>query len=69
METIEVVVKSYFLFFVGMFLVGVAINQTTKKEYRQSLRRLWRMHCQITLSISAVGLVIFALAWFIFKVL
>lgn len=59
-------IKIYALMFIGLFLVGVAINQTTRKEYRQSLKQVWREHLRIFGSLSLVAIVMLAIAWFLF---
>lgn len=59
-------IKAYTMMFIGMFLVGVALNQTTRKEYRQSMKQLWREHLRIFGSLSLVAIVMLAIAWFMF---
>lgn len=69
MENVIIGLKIYALAFVGIFLLGIAINLTTKKEYRSSLKDVWRQHVQIFGSITVVGVVVLGLAWFLFRVI
>lgn len=59
-------IKIYVLMFIGLFLVGVAINQTTKKEYRQPLKQVWGEHLRIFGSMTLVAAVMLVIAWFMF---
>jgi hypothetical protein len=59
-------IKAYGMMFIGMFLVGLALNQTSRKEYRQSLKQVWREHLRIFGSLSLVALVMLSIAWFMF---
>ncbi|MCA1920968.1 hypothetical protein [Buttiauxella noackiae] len=60
-------IKAYTMMFIGMFLVGVALNQTTRKEYRQSLKQVWREHLRVFGSLSLVALVMLCVTWFMFS--
>ena len=52
--------------FIGLFLVGVAINQTSRKEYRQSLKQIWREHLRIFGSMTLVAAVMLVITWCMF---
>lgn len=58
--------KIYALMFIGLFLVGVAINQTSRKEYRQSLKQIWREHLRIFGSMTLVAAVMLVITWCMF---
>ncbi|WP_370607664.1 hypothetical protein [Citrobacter meridianamericanus] len=60
--------KLYVLWFLGMFLLGVAINLLTKKEHRQSLSKLAIDHVRMSFAITIVGLIVCGMGWFLFKV-
>lgn len=68
MSDLEFGLKIYALWFVGMFLLGIAINLLTKKEYRQSLSKLAIDHARMSFAITIVALIVFGMAWFLFKV-
>lgn len=69
MDKLDVALKLYSLAFVTFFLIGVAINQTTKKEYRKTMRELWKEGIGIWFSMTVVFLIVLGLAWFLFKVI
>ena len=69
MDAVDYGLKIYGLCFVTFFLIGVAMNLSTKKEYRQTLREVWKEVIKVWVSISAVFLIVAALAWFLFKVI
>lgn len=60
--------KIYALWFVGMFLLGIAINLLTKKEHRQPLSKLAIDHLRMSSAITIVGLIVCGMGWFLFKV-
>lgn len=60
--------KLYVLWFLGMFLLGVAINLLAKKEHRQSLSRLAIDHVRMSFAITIVVLIVCGMGWFLFKV-
>lgn len=68
MSDLEFGLKIYALWFVGMFLLGIAINLLTKKEHRQSLSKLAIEHVRISTAITIVGLIVCGMGWFLFKV-
>ena len=68
MSDLEFGLKIYALWFVGMFLLGIAINLLTKKEHRQSLSKLAIEHVRMSSAITIVGLIVCAMGWFLFKV-
>ncbi|EOY6095975.1 hypothetical protein ACP9HU_000415 [Enterobacter hormaechei] len=68
MSDLEFGLKIYALWFVGMFLLGIAINLLTKKEHRQSLSKLAIDHVRMSSAITIVGLIVCGMAWFLFKV-
>lgn len=68
MSDLEFGLKIYALWFVGMFLLGIAINLLTKKEHRQSLSKLAIDHVRMSSAITIVGLIVCAMGWFLFKV-
>ncbi|MCS3430062.1 hypothetical protein M2387_000591 [Klebsiella sp. BIGb0407] len=69
MEELIIGLKIYALAFVGIFLLGIAINLTTKKEYRSSLKKIWLEHIQMFGLITVVGVIVLGLAWFLFRVI
>ncbi|WP_336994829.1 hypothetical protein [Leclercia adecarboxylata] len=68
MSDLEFGLKIYALWFIGMFLLGIAINLLTKKEHRQSLSKLAIDHVRMSFAITIVALIVFGMAWFLFKV-
>lgn len=68
MSNMELALKILVIWFVGLFLFGMAINFLTKKEYRKTLKELAIEHIRMTSVIGAVAAVTGALAWFLFKV-
>ncbi|WP_368542402.1 hypothetical protein [Enterobacter soli] len=60
--------KIYALWFVGMFLFGIAINLLTIKEHRQTLSKLAIDHVRMSSAITIVGLIVCGMGWFLFKV-
>lgn len=69
MEDVIIGLKIYMLVFVGMYLISIAINLTTKKEYRSSIRDIWRQQVQIFSLLTVVGVIVLGLAWFLFRVI
>lgn len=68
MSDLEFGLKIYALWFVGTFLLCIAINLLTKKEHRQSLSKLAIDHVRMSSAITIVGLIVCAMVWFLFKV-
>lgn len=68
MSDLEFGLKIYALWFVGTFLLGIAINSLTKKEYRQPLSKLAIDHVRMSSAITIVGLIVCGMGWFLFKV-
>ena len=68
MSDLEFGLKIYALWFVGMFLLGIAINSLTKKEHRQPLSKLAVDHVRMSSAITIVGLIVCGMGWFLFKV-
>ena len=68
MSDLEFGLKIYALWFVGMFLLGIAINLLTKKEHRQTLSKLAIDHVRMASAITIVGLIVCGMGWFLFKV-
>lgn len=68
MSDLEFGLKIYALWFVGMFLLGIAINFLTKKEHRQTLSKLAIDHVRMSSAITIVGLIVCGMGWFLFKV-
>ncbi|AJB70068.1 MULTISPECIES: hypothetical protein [Enterobacter cloacae complex] len=68
MSNLEFGLKIYALWFVGMFLLGIAINLLTKKEHRQTLSKLAIDHVRMSSAITIVGLIVCGMGWFLFKV-
>lgn len=68
MSDLEFGLKIYALWFVGMFLLGIAINSLTKKEHRQPLSKLTIDHLRMSSAITIVGLIVCGMGWFLFKV-
>lgn len=68
MSDLEFGLKIYALWFVGMFLLGIAINLLTKKEHRQPLSKLAIYHLRMSSAITIVGLIMCGMGWFLFKV-
>lgn len=68
MSNLEFGLKIYVLWFVGMFMLGIAINSLTKKEHRQSLSKLAIDHVRMSSAITIVGLIVCGMGWFLFKV-
>ncbi|ADW76128.1 hypothetical protein Rahaq_4546 (plasmid) [Rahnella aceris] len=69
MDKVDFGLKLYGLSFVTFFLIGVALNMSTKKEYRKTLREVWKEGAQIWLSMTAIFLVVLGLGWFLFEVI
>ena len=69
MDLISYGLKLYGLVSVTFFLIGVAVNLSTKKQYRQTLREVWKEMIRIWGSLTAVFLIVSGLAWFLFKVI
>lgn len=69
MDKVDFGLKLYGLAFVTFFLIGVALNMSTKKEYRKTLREVWKEGTQIWLSMTAIFLVVLGLAWFLLEVI
>ncbi|WP_317189332.1 hypothetical protein, partial [Escherichia coli] len=65
---LELGLKIYALWFVGTFLLGIAINSLTKKEHRQPLLKLAIDHVRMSSAITIVGLIVCGMGWFLFKV-
>ncbi|KTI41842.1 hypothetical protein [Enterobacter hormaechei] len=68
MSDLQFGLKIYALWFVGMFLLGIAINLVTKKEHRQPLSKLAIDHLRMSSAITIVGLIVCGMGWFLFKV-
>ncbi|HDV8211888.1 TPA: hypothetical protein RJ955_000643 [Enterobacter hormaechei] len=68
MSDLQFGLKIYALWFVGMFLLGIAINLLTKKEHRQPLSKLAIDHLRMSSAITIVGLIVCGMGWFLFKV-
>ncbi|MFO4166062.1 hypothetical protein AAHD40_04505 [Enterobacter asburiae] len=68
MSDLELGLKIYALWFVGTFLLGIAINLLTKKEHRQTLSKLAIDHVRMYSAITIVGLIVYGMGWFLFKV-
>ena len=68
MSNLEFGLKIYALWFVGMFLLGIAINLLTKKEHRQPLSKLAIDHVRMSSAITIVGMIVCGMGWFLFKV-
>lgn len=68
MSNTELALKIFIIWFVGLFLLGVAINLLTKKEYRKTLRELAVEHVRMTTALVCVAAVISALIWLLFEV-
>lgn len=68
MSDLEFGLKIYALWFVGTFLLGIAINSLTKKEHRQPLSKLAIDHVRMSSAITIVGLIVCGMGWFLFKV-
>ena len=68
MSDLELGLKIYALWFVGTFLLDIAINSLTKKEYRQTLSKLAIDHVRMSSAITIVGLIVCGMGWFLFKV-
>lgn len=68
MSDLEFGLKIYALWFVGMFLLSIAINLLTKKEHRQPLSKLAIDHLRMSSAITIVGLIVCGMGWFLFKV-
>lgn len=69
MDAIDYGLKLYGLGFVTFFLIGVAVNLSTKKEYRKTLRELWKEVIGMWVSMTVIFLIVLGLAWFLFKVI
>ncbi|EMM6072663.1 TPA: hypothetical protein OL727_003260 [Enterobacter hormaechei] len=68
MSDLQFGLKIHALWFVGMFLLGIAINLLTKKEHRQPLSKLAIDHLRMSSAITIVGLIVCGMGWFLFKV-
>ena len=68
MSGLELGLKIYALWFVGTFLLGIAINSLTKKEHRQPISKLAIDHVRMSSAITIVGLIVSGMGWFLFKV-
>ncbi|MDU7154819.1 MULTISPECIES: hypothetical protein [Enterobacter] len=68
MSDLEFGLKIYALWFVGTFLLGIAINSLTEKEHRQPLSKLAIDHVRMSSAITIVGLIVCGMGWFLFKV-
>ncbi|HHG8928802.1 TPA: hypothetical protein ACPYVN_001857 [Escherichia coli] len=68
MSDLELGLKIYALWFVGTFLLDIAINSLTKKEHRQPISKLAIDHVRMSSAITIVGLIVCGMAWFLFKV-
>ena len=68
MSDLEFGLKIYALWFVGMFLLGIAINLLTKKEHRQTLSKLAIDHVRMCSSILFINIIFYVMTWFLFKV-
>ncbi|HDQ1432058.1 TPA: hypothetical protein P7U45_001875 [Escherichia coli] len=68
MSYLEFGLKVYALWFVGTFLLDIAINSLTKKEHRQPLSKLAIDHVRMYSAITIVGLIVCGMGWFLFKV-
>ena len=68
MSDFELGLKIYALWFVGTFLLDIAINPLTKKEHRQPLSKLAIDHVRMSSAITIVGLIVCGMGWFLFKV-
>ena len=68
MSDLELGFKIYALWFVGTFLLDIAINSLTKKEHRQTLSKLAIDHVRMSSAITIVGLIVCGMGWFLFKV-
>ncbi|MCM7201268.1 hypothetical protein M8Q42_02965 [Enterobacter hormaechei] len=68
MSDLQFGLKIYALWFVGMFLLGIAINLLTKKEHRQPLSKLAIDHLRMSSAITIVGLIVCGMGWFLLKV-
>lgn len=68
MSDFEFGLKVYALWFVGTFLLDIAINSLTKKEHRQPLSKLAIDHVRMYSAITIVGLIVCGMGWFLFKV-
>lgn len=69
MSDMEVALKIFILWFVGMFLLSVGINLLIKTEHRKTLKELATEHIRMTLMICAVSVSIAALYWLLFEVI
>jgi len=61
--------KLYGLVSVTFFLIGMAVNLSTKKQYRQTQQEIWIEMIRIWGSMTAIFLIVLGLAWFLFKVI
>ena len=68
MSDLELGLKIYALWFVGTFLLGIAINSLTKKEHRQPISKPAIDHVRMSSAITIVGLIVSGMGWFLFKV-
>ena len=68
MSNTELALKIFIIWFIDVFLLGIAINLTTKKEYRKTLKELAVEHIRMTTVFGGVGAVICALVWILFEV-
>ena len=68
MSNTELALKIFIIWFIDAFLFGIAINLTTKKEYRKTLKELAVEHIRMTTVFGGVGAVICALVLILFEV-
>lgn len=68
MSDMEVALKIFILWFVGMFLLSVGINLLTKTEHRKTLKELATEHIRMALVIGTVSALVAALYWLLFEV-
>jgi len=61
--------KLYGLVSVTFFLIGMAVNLSTKKQYRQTQQEIWIEMIRIWGAMTAIFLIVLGLAWFLFKVI
>ena len=69
MDLIFYGLKLYGLVSVTFFLIGMAVNLSTKKQYRQTQQEIWIEMIRIWGSMTAIFLIVLGLAWFLFKVI
>ncbi|MBG8796421.1 hypothetical protein [Salmonella enterica] len=68
MSDLEFGLTIYALWFVGMFLLGIAINSLKKKEHRQPLSKIAIDHLRMSYEVAIAGLIVCGMGWFLFKV-